>query len=528
MRGQIVKKSNKLMVAAMALAIATAGRADFLPVRLTSDSYTHDIVVEKTASPPLVPVTTASMEGGLANDNFTWYERGYMPDWPTTGLPKAGTRCESEIASDHQYQFAASYKQNNAVLLDALVTNATFNVVNPTTCVSLSFLVSGGNGGGKIAYTIHHENGAAQKGSFACTDWFNGPMAAYTAAGRINVSTFAFDMNPGNPRLYAWDVALTNTSSPVTSIDFVHVSGLGHAAIFGVSGSPRAGELFLPFLVNGYNQDIVVEAECTRPGFLAGFTTASVDDGSANSGNTLYEQGYYPPAPLTGLPSAGTTITAANARDHRYALAPNYTGNNVALVDAVHPSANLTPASPARYARLSFLTSAGHGPVTNRCVVQHLDGRSQTNQFVSPDWFDSAPAALSVNGRIKLSQKLVSSLDANGPSLFAADLSLANTSSPVTNLVISYAGGGLNSHAVIFAVGGSDIPAPPVVAARLLISGSPDSGWLIHATAPGRLQSTTAFEGNRTLWKDEGPISTAVRINPAQSEPTRFYRVVSP
>src|SRR5262249_28559055 len=147
--------------------------------------------------------------------------------------------------------------------------------------------------------------------------WFNGPNAAYTAAGRINVSTFAFDMNPGNPRLYAWDVALTNTSSPVTSIDFAHVSGVGHEAIFGVSGCARASELFLPLLVTGYNQDIVVEADCTRPGFLAGFTTASVDDGSANSGNALYEAGYYPPAPLTGLPPAGTTVTATTAPDHR-------------------------------------------------------------------------------------------------------------------------------------------------------------------------------------------------------------------
>jgi hypothetical protein len=253
-----------------------------------------------------------------------------------------------------------------------------------------------------------------------------------------------------------------------------------------------------------------------------------MDDGSANSGNTLYEQGYYPPAPLTGLPPAGTTVTAVTAPDHHYTLAPDYTGSNVALIDTANASANLTPALPARFARLSFLTSAGHGPVTNRCIVQHLDGSSETNHFVSPDWFDSAPAALSVHGRVKLSQKLVDSLDGNGPSLFAADLSLVNTRSPVTNLVVSYAGGGLNSHAVIFAASGTDVSAPPLVAAKLWVGGSPDAGWMIYATAPGRLQSTTALDGDRTVWKDEGQITTAVRINPAQSERTRFYRVVSP
>src|SRR5262249_30052970 len=140
----------------------TATRADFLPIPLTPDSYNQDIVVEMTASPPIVPVTTASMDGGLANDNFTWYERGFRPDWPTSGLPKAGTRRDSEAAANHEYQFAPSYKENNAVLIDADLTNATLTVVNPAAFVSVSFLVSGGNGGGKVAYTLHHQDGASQ------------------------------------------------------------------------------------------------------------------------------------------------------------------------------------------------------------------------------------------------------------------------------------------------------------------------------------------------------------------------------
>ena len=516
------------MVGALGFGIATIGRADFIPVLLTPDTYNQDIVVEKTALPPLVPVTTASMDGGLANDNFTWYERGFRPDWPTTGLPKAGTRRDSEAAGDHEYQFAPSYKENNAVLIDSLLTNAAFAVVNPAAYVTLSFLVSGGNGGGKVAYTIHHQDGLSQTGAFNCFDWFNGPNAAYTAAGRINVSTFGFDMDPGNPRLYACDVALTNNNSPVTSIDFGYVSGAGHEAIFAVSGCARAGERFTPLPVTGYNQDIVVEASSTYPGFLAGFTTASMDDGSANSGNTLYEQGYYPPAPTTGLPPAGATITAAAAPDHRYTLAPSYTNYNVVLVDESNPTANITPVVPGRFARLSFLTSAGHGPVTNRCIVQHQDGSSETNRFIAPDWFDSAPGAVPANGRVKLSQRLVDILNVNGPSLFAADLNLVNTSSPVTNLVVSYAGGGLNSHAVIFALSGSDVSAPPVVAAKLSVSSSPDGGWLIYSTSPGRLQFTSALQGDHTVWKDEGQISTALRINSAPTEPARFYRVVSP
>src|SRR5262249_47194484 len=159
-------------------------------------------------------------------------------------------------------------------------------------------------------------------------------------------------------------------------------------------------------------------------------------------------------------------------------------------------------------ARLSFLTSAGHGPVTNRCIIQHRDGSSQTNHFVSPDWFDSAPAAFCANGSVKISQKLVDCLDANGPNLFLTDLSLINTSSSLTTRVVSSAGGGLNSHAVIFAISGTDVSTPPIAAAKLSVTGSPDAGWMIHTTTPGRLQSTTALEGDHTVWQEEGQISS--------------------
>ena len=528
MQGQSACKSTKLILTAFSLQLALCGRAEFTPVPLTPDSYNQDMVVERTASPPLVPVTTATMEGGLGNTSFTWYERGYRAEFPTSGLPKAGTQRDSEAAADHQYQFAASYKQNNAILIDSLVTNAAFTLVNPAPYVTLSFLVSGGNGGGQVAYTVHHQNGARQTGVFLVWDWFNGPIAAYTAAGRINVDTFAFDMNPGNPRLYANDVALTNTSSPVISIDFAYVTGAGHEAVFAVSGCAGAGELFAPILVSGYNQDLVVEADSTYPSVLAGVTTASMDDGAANAGNTWYERGYYSPAPETGLPPAGTTLVSASAPDHKFTLAASYAGKNVILIDAMNSIANIKPAAPVRVAQLALLTAAGHGPVTNQCVVQHLDGSSQTNRFIAPDWLDSGASAFSANGRIKLSQRLVSTLQANAPSLFSTDIPVVNTVSPMTNLLVSYIGGGLNSHAAIFAVSGSDAAAPPVQPASLSLRPSGDGEWILGSSAPGRLQSTTLLNGGRTVWKDEGQISTTFRIRPAATQTAQYYRVVSP
>jgi len=175
---------------------------------------------------------------------------------------------------------------------------------------------------------------------------------------------------------------------------------------------------------------------------------------------------------------------------------------------------------------LSFLTASGHGPVTTRCIVEHQDGTSETNLFVSLDWLADEPCAYEANGRVKLSRRLIDTL--SRPRLFSADISLANQESAVTNLTLNFVAGGLNSHAVIFAVSGLDVLTPPVAAAKLLISPTQGGGWIIRSTVPGRLQSTERLEVNGTIWREEGRITTSLGINPLPTETIRFYRVVSP
>src|SRR5580765_2594284 len=102
----------------------------FEPIDLAAKSYNEDVVVEKTAPAPVIPVTTASMEEGTANVGTTWFERGYVKEWPATGLPEAGFVLASDLLADHLYQMPFSYKTNNVVLIDAVRTNAvlTFSV----------------------------------------------------------------------------------------------------------------------------------------------------------------------------------------------------------------------------------------------------------------------------------------------------------------------------------------------------------------------------------------------------------------
>lgn len=453
--------NSRLFALGLALTVAGTARAGFTPVPLTSGSFNQDMVVEKTAPAPVVGggYTTASMDNGTANTATSWYEVGYNAAAPTTGLPAAGSTFTHQNAANHQYRMAPSYTANNAVLLDSTLTTATLTLATSAAYSQLSLLESGGNNGVAFNYTVHHQNGTTESGSGSIPDWFNGASPAWTANGRVDVGTFAFSNVGGNdPRLYSLDITLLNITSPVTSIDFSYVSGGGHGAIMAISGS--SGGTFNPITVSGYNEDIVVEASAPQPGALTGVTTATMDTGVANTANTWYEAGYVPSAPATGLPAAGSTLTNLSAPDHYYTLPPSYTANNAVLVTSNAPSATITPVSPASFAGLSFLTAAGNGPVTVGCTVHHANGTSESNSFVVPDWFTRSPIALMGNGRVNVSTKTVNSLNSGNPRLYAVDLPLAITTSPVTSIVLNWLSGSSGANAVVFALSGGSSTLP--------------------------------------------------------------------
>lgn len=445
-------------------AVATlldSARADFSPIPLTPASFNQDVVVEKTAPAPVVAggYTTASMDNGSANSAYSWYEQGYNTANPATGLPPAGSLFTHQNAPDHQYRMALSYASNNAVLLDSILTTATLTLTTPQAFTRLSFLESGGHNGVAFNYVVHHQNATAESGSASIPDWFSGVSPAWTANGRVDVGTFAFDsVNGNNPRLYGLDVNLLNTSSPVTSIDFTYLSGSGHGAIMAVSGS--TGGNFSPVAVTGYNKDIVVESNAGKVGSLTGVTTATMDTGTNNSAATWYEMGYLASSPSTGLPHPGSTITNLSAPDHRYVLPSSYSLNNGILVNSNIPSASLVPATPANYPALSFLLSAGNGPATLGCLVRFANGTSESHSLGAQDWFTKSPVAFTANGRVNISTKTVNTVNGNNPRLYAADVSLFNSLTAITNITLTIQGGNSGANAVVFAVSGGSSTLP--------------------------------------------------------------------
>jgi hypothetical protein len=507
------------------VALSMSAVADLLPIPLTPESFTHDVVIERTAPPPLLCVTTASMDTGTNNSGYSWYERGYNLDFITTGLPAAGSIYTSELDWEHFFQFAPDYRSNNAVLIDGTRTSGALVLRNPAPYGRLSFLCAAGNANGFIGYIVRHQDGSSDYGTLPCPDWFHAMNPAVTAWGRVDVNLFTFDnVAYPQPGLFARDVALTNTTSAVTRIDFQYLSGASHNTVFAVSGALVPEDPFAPIQVSGFNEDLVVEATATRRQPLIGVSTATMDLGSGNGGCTFYDRGYYPPASGTGLPSAGLVITSAAAADHRFIMPPSYLQNNAALLEEGFEMANLVPANPVACSTLSLLCVSGHGPTTNGCIIFHSDGSIETNSFVAPDWLAGGSPALVANGRVNTNNRYVDNLNAGKPCLFAADIPLTNATSPVTNITVNFGPSPTGAHTFIFALSGSSgAPAPQ----RPVLTITPAGGRTlrISTTVPGQLQSSTALLGAATLWHDEGLIVSNLLVTPSLAAPLKFYRV---
>ena len=67
----------------------------------------------------------------------------------------------------------------------------------------------------------------------------------------------------------------------------------------------RADYLPIPLAQSSFNKDIVVEKTAQAP-YGTPVTTASMDNGTVNTGNGWYERGFYTALPNSGLPPAGS------------------------------------------------------------------------------------------------------------------------------------------------------------------------------------------------------------------------------
>jgi hypothetical protein len=527
---------NRSRFLGILLTTVVLSRGAFTPFQLNTNSFNHDIVVEANAiHARSIGATTASLDAGTNNTGFTLYEQGYNADSAGSGLPAPGSTITSASLGDHSFILAPSYTANNAVLLDTNVTTGTLTLASPVALSSLSFLTASGNGSQTVNIVIHHANGSTESSSFSSPDWFNNPDPAFTAAGRVDAQTGGFDsVDSTNPNLYSADVALTDTTSPVTSIDFANTAtGNGHATIFAVSGATTAGGTFDPLTVSGFNEDLIVEAAAQHQITTVEATTASMDAGMANTGFSWYEIGYATNAPNTGLPHAGTTLTNVSASDHIYALSPSWSNGNAALLDSDSSSLTLTPATPQAFSALSFLASSGNGAMTLSYTINHADSTTETGSLVVPDWFGGANPALIASGRVDVQSGGLDNVNNNNPRLYAIDITLTDTTSPITSIDLAVSEG--TGHAAILAVSGASGSGAPTVLSQPASTNIFQAGTTqFTVSTSGTLPMTFAWQhaGTNGVFTNitdnanfSGAGTTTLQVNNASFETEGQYRV---
>jgi hypothetical protein len=216
----------------------------------------------------------------------------------------------------------------------------------------------------------------------------------------------------------------------------------------------------LPIQTGSYNADLIVESNATPR--LDVVTTATVDNGTNNTANTWFEQGFDTANPGNGLPPANTVFTAQGNANYSFRTPPTYAGPNGILIDTQVTNGTFTLTAPAAYNLLSFLGSGGNGGDVIGVRVNHADGTSETGSFGCPDWFNGTGIAYIAGGRCQNPVTFTTETDGANPRIYFRDVVLANTTSAVTNIVLTYLSGGSSSHNDILGVSGATTPGGPV------------------------------------------------------------------
>ncbi|HEY1790868.1 MAG TPA: hypothetical protein VGJ73_22160, partial [Verrucomicrobiae bacterium] len=356
----------------------------------------------------------------------------------------------------YSYAMAPSYTNNDAIFINSTVPSATMTLVTPAAYSGLSFLGSSGFGPNTNNYAIYHSDGTIEHGQIVAPDWFNGSAPiALGVGGRVDAAArgFGYWGAGGLPYIDDVNITLSDTTSPVTRIVLTSASN-GNTCWLALSGS--TGGNYSPIAFTGYNEGMIVPA--TAQEFTGGsYTTASMDNGTGNTGTSWYEKGYSTTpsfAAGSGVPNAGSWITTAN--QITYVMAPSYTSDDVAYIDA-STSDTITLATPVTVWGLSFLCSAGHGPIVVDYQVNHADSTSETGTFTALDWFNTTAVAYTAAGRVDVGNGGIQTFG-NVPVMHWLNIGVTNITSPVTSINLTWASSAGNysgGNAVIFAVSGA-------------------------------------------------------------------------
>jgi hypothetical protein len=181
--------------------------------------------------------------------------------------------------------------------------------------------------------------------------------------------------------------------------------------------------------------------------------TATMDGGTAKTGNTWYEVGVNLAAAATGIK---TGIVTGQADPLSTYLFQSASALNTLLLDGLNKVGTFTFNNPLTVNGFTLTGSSGNGAGTVTPTVHFSNG---TTSVLAPgtvgDWFNNSPRIQTVGGRISVPGNSFANVNADNPRILGLtyNLSPADSGKAISSISFDWSGGA-NTHTALFGISG--------------------------------------------------------------------------
>lgn len=181
--------------------------------------------------------------------------------------------------------------------------------------------------------------------------------------------------------------------------------------------------------------------------------TATMDGGTARTGNTWYEIGVNAAAPSTGV---RTGVVAGQTDPLSTFLIQPATGPNALMLDGANASGGFTFNNPLTMAAVALVGASGNGAGTVVPTLRFADNTTKTlSALTVGDWFNQEPRVETVAGRIHAVNNEFANVGQDNPRILSVSFALSpeDATKAIAGIDLSWTGGA-TTHTALFGVSG--------------------------------------------------------------------------